>query len=58
MESMQLLLRDARQHATDVQADNTLLQQSQDRLHTALAEASIPTLRSTLALPYHNAASQ
>ncbi|KAL3151233.1 hypothetical protein ABBQ38_013074 [Trebouxia sp. C0009 RCD-2024] len=38
MESMQLLLRDARQHATDLLADNHLLQQSQDRLQKALAQ--------------------
>ena len=40
LESMQLLLRDARQHAADLQADVAHLQQTQHTLQQALAEVS------------------
>lgn len=39
LESMQLLLTDARQHAADLQADNSHLQHTQDSLQKALAQA-------------------
>jgi len=38
LESMQLLLRDARQHAADLQKDKQALQQTQQRLQHALAQ--------------------
>ena len=41
LESLQLVVRDARQHAADLQADNDLLQQTQQTLQTALAQVYV-----------------
>lgn len=54
---MQLLLRDSRQHATDLLADNQLLQQSQDRLQKALAQVGdqsqmLPCTQTWIQLPF------
>ena len=40
LESLQLLLTDARQHAADLQADKARLQQAQAKLQQAFAQVS------------------